>query len=604
MNEITRILNSAKKRLFLIDLLRTLAVTIFVVVALMLAGRITQKLVPVVEIPWALVFVVGGGVALVAALIWSLVRRPSLLAVAQEVDGRAELRESLSTALCVDQSDDAWSKAIVDDAAHKAKQVELHRAMPIAAPRLWPMPIAAALALAAVWFLPSTDVTGLLAKKQQKQAEEAEIRQVQAAVNDINQRLDDIAKSAGVDLEAFGDDADEDLLNPDRVEMVKPEEMVRSTLKKLTTLKDQLEDKRNDEEGATFDAIRDAMRNLNSPEPGAASEMGRAMARGDFKDAKAKLDELAKQIENGSMSEANKKEAARQLENMKSQLEKMAANNQNLEEQLKSAGMSEQQAKQLSGDPDAMKKALEELGTMTPEQIEQLAKAAAAQQKASDAASAMAQAMGQMAQGMQQGDMQQTGEGLESMSGQLSGMEQMQSEAQTLEQAMSQAQQQMNELSQCSGGNGQGESFGDGSQWGQTGQFSQGQSMNNRGTGSGGAGQGMGQSPNAQAVDYTIKKEYAKVNTTDEGSVISSTFVYGEQVRGESTAAFSEVVSSATAQAAEAIDTMRVPQKHEPAIKRYFGRLEKAAKAASDQAEPAEAGADAEKSEETTQEGD
>ena len=604
MNEITRVLGIAKKRLFLIDLLCTLAVTLFIAVALMVAARVTQKLVPVFEFPWMISAILALGSAFVVAVVWSLLRRPSELKVAQEVDERAELRESISTALCVDDADDAWSKTIVDDAAHKAGRVVMRDALPISAPRLWPMPLAAGLALLAVWYLPSTDVTGLLAEKEQRQAEEAQIREVQAKVTDINQQMADIAKAAEIDLDGLGDESGEDLLNADRIEKAKPEEMVRATLKKLTTLKDQLEDKRNDEKGATFDAIKDAMRNLNAPEPGAASEMGRAMARGDFKQAQEKLSELANQIQNGEMSEGDKKQAAAQLEKMKEQLEKMAQNTQQLEEQLQAAGMSEQQAKQLSGDPEAMKKALEELGSMTPEQIQELAKKAQGQQNASDAASAMAEAMGQMAQGMQNGDMQQAGEGMESMSGQLSGMEQMQQEMQALEQAMGQCEGQMAGLGQGQG-QGQGaQTFGEGSEWGQTGQYSQGDSSQGMGDGSGGPGQGNGASPDQQAVDYTIKKQHAKVNTTGDGPVISSTFVNGEQVRGESTAQFSEVVTSATTQAAQAIETKRVPHEHEAAIKHYFGRLESKAKEASGEAKPGEAGSDADTPKESKPEGD
>ena len=99
MNEISRILSIAKKRMFFIDLLKTLAITLFIVGLLMVAARITQKLVPVFELPWMLVFASGACVALIAALIWSLVRRPSSLRVAQEVDDRRSSRESLDGAV-------------------------------------------------------------------------------------------------------------------------------------------------------------------------------------------------------------------------------------------------------------------------------------------------------------------------------------------------------------------------------------------------------------------------------------------------------------------------------------------------------------------------
>jgi hypothetical protein len=104
----------------------------------------------------------------------------------------------------------------------------------------------------------------------------------------------------------------------------------------------------------------------------------------------------------------------------------------------------------------------------------------------------------------------------------------------------------------------------------------------------------MGQSPDAQATDYMLKKERAEVDTTNEGPVIASTMVQGTQIRGESTATFSSAVQSAEAQADEAIETKRVPRKHENAVKSYFGKLDQEAKKASGESTPPPAqGADA-----------
>ena len=57
---------------------------------------------------------------------------------------------------------------------------------------------------------------------------------------------------------------------PQETQFVDPEEIARSAIKELTNLSDKLDDKRNDEEGATFDAIKDMTRKLNSPQPGAS----------------------------------------------------------------------------------------------------------------------------------------------------------------------------------------------------------------------------------------------------------------------------------------------------------------------------------------------
>jgi hypothetical protein len=64
--------------------------------------------------------------------------------------------------------------------------------------------------------------------------------------------------------------------------------------------------------------------------------------------------------------------------------------------------------------------------------------------------------------------------------------------------------------------------------------------------------------------------------------------VQGSQIKGESTAAFSEAVQSATTEASEAIETKRIPREYESAVQSYFGRLDKAAKDAKGDDKPAE----------------
>lgn len=577
MSQIHNTITRATRRLMLIDSIRTISICLAAVIALMVIARSTQKVAPVFEVSWGIVFIAAPLSAIVIGLGWAFIARPSKSKAAMIVDEHAGLRESLSTALMIENQSDGWSKAVVSDANDKASRVNLAAALPVQAPRVWPTPLIAAAVLLCVWWLPVKDLTGLYAKQQEKEAEQAQIQQVQTTVQESQEAMKKIIEQTKLEFEEGEDEAFEDLLKPEANEYISAEESLRSAIKNLTSISDKLEEKRNNEDGATFDAIKDAMKSLNSTEENAASEMARAMARGDFEEAKQQLQQLAQQMQSGEMSEEQQKQLGQQLENMKQQLEQMAENSQQLQEQLKAAGISEQQAKQLATDPEPLKKALEESG-LSKEQIEQLSQAAQAQQRASDAAGAMSQAMGQMAQGMQNGDPQQAAAGSEAMNAQLSDLENMQQEMQSLESAMGQAQQQLDQLSQCSNpGSNPGQGGGQQGQWPSTGQFAQGDSSQ-QGAGSGGPGKGLGMSPEEQGADFTIKKEHADVRTTSEGPVIASTMVQGSQIKGESTAAFSEAVQSATTEASEAIETKRIPREYESAVQSYFGRLDKAAK--------------------------
>ncbi len=579
MTQIHTTIARATRRLMLINSIRTISICLAAMLTLMVIARLTQKVAPVFEVPWGVVFIVAPLSAIVLGLLWAFITRPSKSKAAMIVDEHAGLRESLSTALLIENQTDGWSKAVVSDANDKAGKINLASALPVKAPRVWPTPLVAAAALLIVWWLPVKDLTGFYAKQQEKEAEQAQIQQVQSTVQESQEAMKKILEQTKLEFDEGDDEAFEDLLKPEANEYISAEESLRSAIKNLTSISDKLEEKRNNEDGATFDAIKDAMKSLNSTEENAASEMARAMARGDFEEAKQQLEKLAEQMQSDDMSEEQQKQLGQQLENLKQQMEQMAQNSQQLQEQLKAAGISEQQAKQLATDPEALKKALEEAG-LSEEQAQQLSQAAQAQQKASDAAGAMSQAIGQMAQGMQNGDPQQAAAGSDAMNAQLSDLENMQQEMQSLESAMSQAQQQLDQLAQCSNpGSNPGQGGGQQGQWPSTGQFSQGESSQ-FGSGSGGPGKGLGMSPEEQGADFTIKKEHAEVRTTSEGPVIASTMVQGSQIKGESTAAFSDAIQSATTEASEAIETKRIPREYESAVQSYFGRLDKAAKEA------------------------
>ncbi len=582
MDDIRNVIQRAARRLFLIDLLGTIVFSAFIVLCALAGLRIAQKLFPTFEIDWMLAGLIGLGATLAMALIASLVRRPDEDTVARTIDEKAGLRETISTALCVDENNDNWSKAIVGDASHRAKRVIIKDTLPIEAPKRSYLPLLAGTVLLGVWWIPGTDLMGLLEKKEQQQANDRQMQEVRAEVENTEDLIEQIKAQTGIEMEAFGEETAPEL-TPESTEFVDPQEIARSAIKELTSLSDKLEEQRNGEEGATLDAIKDMTRQLNTPKDGPMTEMARAMARGDFSEAKQQLEDLAEAIQSGEMSEEQKQQAAEQLEAMKQQLEQLADNRQQLEEQLKAAGLSEQQAQQMATDPEALKKALQEAGA-SEEQAQQLAQAAQAQQRASDAASSMAQSMGQMASGMQQNNPDSMSQGLDSMSGQLSSMEMMQQEMNALDTAMGQCQGQLAALGQCSNPGGS-QSFGQDAKWGSTGQYNQGNSQG-FGSGSGGPGKGMGQGPDAQATDYMLKKERAEVDTTNDGPVIASTMVQGTQIKGESSATFSNAVQSATTQAAEAIETKRVPRKHENAVQHYFGKLDNEAKKASGESTP------------------
>ncbi|VAX39926.1 hypothetical protein MNBD_PLANCTO03-2057, partial [hydrothermal vent metagenome] len=119
--------------------------------------------------------------------------------------------------------------------------------------------------------------------------------------------------------------------------------------------------------------------------------------------------------------------------------------------------------------------------------------------------------------------------------------------------------------------------WGQGSGSGMTGQWKPGSSMS-QGSGSGGPGQGTGGGPDAQAADFMFKTEKANVQNTG-GPIIGSRFVFGEQIKGEASAAFGAAIEVAAEQANEEIVNMNVDPQFRDAVKHYYGRLGERVKA-------------------------
>ncbi|MEO1512183.1 MAG: hypothetical protein AAFU70_08930, partial [Planctomycetota bacterium] len=456
-------------------------------------------------------------------------------------------------------------------------------------PRLWWVPPAMFASLCLLAFVPRQDVIGLLASDEQEVEEQRQVELAKLDVQSKEQQLEEVLKKAGVDLDEE-DEADRGAEEFQKPEPRTPEEIRRASIRKLTKLQDKMKEMRSGEEGQRLDAIRQALRNLET-EPGPLAEFGRSLARSNFSEAKQKLEQLAQMTQDGTMSSEEREELQKSLDKMQGQLKQLAESREQLKEALQQAtGMSEAEAEQAASDPAALEQALQQQAPgMGQEQIDQLQQMAEAQRNAMDAMNGLAQAMQQMSQGMQQAGEGQQGQqgqaqmetGAQAAAGQLSAMEQLASEMAALDQAMAEAGGMAQQMGQAIAGAGNQPGGGQqGANNPGVGNFQQGDSQN-QSAGSGGAGQGEGaDAPPGAAAQFVLNRENADVENTGEGPIISSTLVWGSQVRGQSTAAFSQAVEAASVRASEAVETMQVPRELHEAVKVYFGRLEKAAEEA------------------------
>lgn len=577
MNEVRRAIKSAAWRLMVTDFARALVICLTIAISAVFLARLVEMLLGL-TFPWRRpmggLFAGVGAATLLSAVLWTIAVRRRELAVARELDERAGLRESLSTALCVEQSPDPWCRNVVEAARVKAVSVKVREAIPIAAPRAWPAPLLASLALVLLWFtLTPVDLLGILAKKEEKAKAAQNLQEVKSDIQQKEQKLREILAKTEVKFEQ-DKASDPSLTKPEEAQ--KPEDLQRAAVKKLTDLNESLNKMRQGEKAEQLQALKDKLEQLKQPGPGPLSDLQRAMARGEFGKAQEALEELKKSMQDGTLSDEQKEQAKKQLENLAQQLKKAAEDQKQVQQKLEQAGLTQEQARQLmqqmKSDPQAAQQALEQMKNLSPEQKEQLMKMAMAQMKASQQAQSMSEAMSQMSQNMGKQGMNQEGQqASDSLSEQLSAGEMMEQDMQNLDSAMKECQSQLSQLGQCLG-QGQCDGDKDGmNRWGSNKPWQAGD-KHNLGKGTGGPGRGMGANKDDSPTDYTSQKEKANVQNSG-GPIIGSRLVQGEQIKGESVAEFSDAVTAAEKAATEALTSEQIPPDLHTAVKNYFGRL-------------------------------
>jgi hypothetical protein len=595
MHEINKVLSAAAMRMGIANFFKGLVYAATAIVVGLLLARIVQQVFGL-TFAWKIIAYSAGGAALLAGLIWSVVVRPSKAAVARRVDEGANLKETLSTALSIEkyQNEDPWARVTVESAVRQARGVRVAQAVPIAAPRFWPVPFALALAFAVVWMaFPRLDVLGWRAKAVAAEKRVTAITQVKAEAIDVKKKIEEMSEKLGLEKDKVEPPA------ADKPEPRDPEAMRRAVIKDLVKMSERLEQLRNGEKGQKLDSVQQNLKNLKTPGD-KTSELTKAMAKSDFSGAQKEIEKMKESMASGSLSEKQKQEMADQLENLSKQLADMAKNKEQLENAMKQAGLDPKAAE----NPDAMKKALEAAKNLTAEQKKALSEMAQANSQCQNAMDQLSKAASQMSQCSKSGDQQGMQQAAGQMQQQMNQLEQLQQEMQLADAAKSDCQNKMQSM--CKGDK-EGEGQCNGSKPGECNGNSPSDKAGNKpwsaswstcqGNGRGGGGQAQGGSSSAEAAEFN-KYTSKNVGLKGDGPIVSSRMVEGDSIKGESKAEFVSVATKAEQGATEAMENNTIPREYHEAIKNYFGSLKGGGKAAKDAApaaptKPAEPAKDA-----------
>jgi len=258
------------------------------------------------------------------------------LVVAAEVDKRFQLKERLSSALCLRPEDlnTPVGQALLQDAIAKAELLEVADQFQYQPSRVGLLPLIPAVLMCGVTFLPeasqpeSTDVNDV---------EKVDRQQIQLMIEDAKKRKEERQQ------EAKGlADAESDLRKLEKKfdGLLEEQNLDKKTaLVKLNDIKQQIEERKAQLESSK--ELKDNLNRLKDAAQGPAKKLSEALGKGEMMEAQKAIKELAEKLRDGDLNEIEQKKLAADLENMANELNKMAQQKREekrrLEEELKKA---------------------------------------------------------------------------------------------------------------------------------------------------------------------------------------------------------------------------------------------------------------------------
>ncbi len=530
MEELNRQVNRARRWLGVQRFAQALGWCCFATLMVALTFIVADKYRPLGIEAWVYLVAalgIGGGLAVVIAY----VRGRGAIDAAIEIDRRFGLKERVSSTLALspEEQDTQVGQALIADAERRVKKIDVGEHFHMSPGRQLLLPLIPLVAAVLVVWLVSPAVI-----QEDPQVNAASIKkQVKNASGSLKNKLLEQrkeAQKAGLkDAEALLERLEEETEELSRSDTSNR----KDALVKLNDLKRQMENRQKQIGGA--EEIRKKLDQLNTGNRGPAENFMKAISNGDLKKAIEELDKLKKNLADDKLSEEDKEQLAKQLNEMKKKLEeavqKHQAQCQNLQNQIN-------QAQQAGQDAEASR---------LQDQLNQLMQSNSDMQQLQD----MAQQLGQCSQCMQDGQMQDAADMLQQMQGDLSDLQQQLDEMQLLDDAMDQicqARDQMN-CGQC-GGQGCGACMG--------------------GMGLG-AGQGQGDRPEAETetrfYDDKVDQKIGQGRATIEG------YVDGPNYTGPMFQEIEEQLDSAKTERSDPVEQQQMPRQHQEQTREYFDRF-------------------------------
>jgi flagellar biosynthesis/type III secretory pathway protein FliH len=545
MNRIESKVAAAQRRLILGRFGRALCYTLFA--ALIVATiAIVLPALRVMDINfqnWIYVWVGGSTLAAVlAAAMYAVITAPSKAVVAEEVDRRFGLRERLSSSITLadDQRESDFGAALMSDAEKRADQLAVADRFALKPSKLGWLPISIIPVLAIVLLLaePMSESSASSATK----TDAAATKQVQTVAKQLKKRVQQQRRKA----EAEGlKEATEmyEKMEAELDKISKREKMDRKdAMIAMNDLKKKLEERR--QQLGSSEQMRKAMSQMKGLDAGPGEKVAKSIEKGNFDKAKSLVKDLADQMRSGKLSDKEKEQLKKQINQMKDALKQAAEQHEQKKQELQEK-IDKARKEGRGNDAAKMQQQMNEL-QQKDEQMQKMAQ--------------MAEAINAAAKAMENGESGEAADALEQMAEELGEMADEMSELEDLESAMDQLSQSKEQMrcKQCQGagcqacqGNGFGSGDGEGF----------------------GLGRGSGAGDRPESEDDTNTYETQVRGKVKKGKAIISGFADGPNRKGVTREDVKAAIESAISEESDPSENQTLPRTEREHTQQYFNQL-------------------------------
>lgn len=553
MDQLRQQVARARRRLILEQFLGRLVWCLLGAFTLATFGIAAPRIVAFENLPanWDMVWLVGSFVAGgLAAIVWTYIKCRSSLDAAIEIDRRFDLRERIASSLSLssEQQSTEAGQALLNDAVRAVSRLDVEDKFRVRVDRCAWLPLLPAVAA----FILVAFVDYRSAQSGLDPAASAAFEQHnKTAAESLRKKIEELRKKEEVKkLEAADKIFKQIELGAQELAKAKDVDRTKATAK-LNDLAKQLQEKREQLGGK--DSLKEQFKNMKNLGAGPAEKASQALKQGDWQQAMKEFEKLAKDLKAGKLSDADKEKLMKQLEQMKEKLQ--AANDarqqamDNLEKQI------EQQKQQGN---------LAKAGELQ-QKLDQLKK----QQQNAAQMQKMAAQLSQMQQSLQQGDSQAASEAMQQMASQLSEMQQDMDNLEMLDLAMQEIEMTKDALGcQSCTGEGCSECQGGGSGQGKDGR------KGSKGGGNGGTQWGVGtkrgQGERSDENTPTNLRDTRVRAQPKQGAAIYTGSVEGPNLKGEVAQSIKQEIEATSTTPADPLTNERLSKSRREHAEQYF----------------------------------